>query len=320
MELRKDYLLDRYVIISESRNKRPNDFATRFQPTPLDTMCFFCPGHEDMTTAEKGRVGEPWRIRWFNNKYAFLSPEGKPEISTDNNFFTYSDAFGYHEVIVETNDHNKQLPDLTDFDLKELLKVYKSRIEELSKMPHIKYVFIFKNSGLDAGTSVKHSHTQVTALNNIPRQVQEKLDALAKFNRCPYCDIINIEKISFRKCYENNNFVAFTPYASRFNYEIWIFPKKHYLSVTQLDDWELLELAQIMKKILMKLKEMNVSYNIYYHNSPQNYINNSQVKGMHFHVEICPRMSLLGGFELGTDIIVNSVSPETAARFYRGEQ
>jgi UDPglucose--hexose-1-phosphate uridylyltransferase len=157
-------------------------------------------------------------------------------------------------------------------------------------------------------------------LNHVPRLVQDKLDAINKYSRCPYCDVISVEKSSFRRCFENNNFISFTPYASRFNYEVWIFPKKHYISITQLDDWELLELAQMLKKILLKLKELNVSYNFFIHNSPQNYINNNQVKGMHFHLEICPRISIYGGFELGSEVIINTVSPESAARFYRGEQ
>jgi UDPglucose--hexose-1-phosphate uridylyltransferase len=57
---------------------------------------------------------------------------------------------------------------------------------------------------------------------------------------------------------------------------------------------------------------------MFIHNSPQHFISDP-LNGLHFHIEICPRINIYGGFELGTDIIINSVSPETAARFYRGE-
>jgi len=40
-------------------------------------------------------------------------------------------------------------------------------------------------------------------------------------------------------------------------------------------------------------------------------------KDLHFHIEIKPRVSSWGGFELGSDIIINTVLPETAAKFYR---
>jgi UDPglucose--hexose-1-phosphate uridylyltransferase len=220
-------------------------------------------------------------------------------------------------VIVDTNDHQKQLQDLTDFEIKDLLKVYKQRIEALSAKQNIRYVLVFKNHGRDAGTSLKHSHTQVTATNHIPGFVTQKLEAVHKHENCPYCEIISIEKTSTRRCFENDSFVAFTPYASRYNYEIWIFPKKHYASITQIDDWEYLELAQIFKKALQKLKDLGCSYNFFIHNTPQQLI--EKPKSLHFHLEICPRMSTFGGFEMGSEIIINTVSPELAAKFFRGE-
>lgn len=338
MELRKDYILDRYVLVAEDRGKRHDDFKKneqneKIQNEKIESLndfekeikeCFFCPGNESLTPSEKGRIGEPWKIRWFNNKFAFVEEKGTAEIKTDNDYFTFSDAYGIQEVIAETNDHKKQLHDLEDFELKDLLKVYKNRIEELSKKQNIKYVMIFKNSGKEAGTSLKHSHTQVAALNHIPPLVMSEINAVKKFNHCPYCDILNIEKSSLRRCFENNSFVAFTPYASRFNYEIWIFPKKHYLSITEMDDWELLELSQILKKTFIKLKQMDASYNLFIHNSPEssnkNLENISELRNLHFHIEITPRINKWAGFEIGAETYINIVSPENAAKFYRGEE
>ncbi len=319
MELRKDYTMDRFVLIAEDRSKRPHEFKQENSESDAG-VCYFCPGSESLTPPEKGRFGDPWKIRWFDNKFAAIEEKGKAEIVTDNTYFTYSDAYGIHEIIVETNNHKKQFHDLEDFELKDLFKVYKHRIEELSKRPHIKYVLVFKNSGKEAGTSIKHTHTQVAALNHIPHLLHEEIEAVNKFPHCPYCDIINIEKTSFRNCFENNSFLAFTPYASRFNYEVWIFPKKHYTSITELDDWEFLELAQILKKIFGRLKTLNAPYNFFIHNSPHSY--NQQNKGMqnlHFHIEITPRISTCAGFEIGSETFINIVSPETAAKFYRGE-
>jgi len=157
------------------------------------------------------------------------------------------------------------------------------------------------------------------ALNHIPNFVMQKLEAVNKYPGCPYCEILGAETNSTRRCFENESFIAFAPFASRFNYELWIFPKKHYVSITELDDWEILGLAQILKKALLKLKSLNVSYNMFIHNSPQYFINNNNYKPLHFHIEICPRIGSFGGFEFGAEIVINTVSPETAARYYRGE-
>jgi UDPglucose--hexose-1-phosphate uridylyltransferase len=320
MELRKDYVLDRYVIISEIRGLRPvflRKEAHMDRVTDDRSSCLFCPGHEYLTPNEKGKLGDPWNIRWFDNKYPAVEPVGKQYIQTDNGYFTFSDAYGYHEVIVETNNHDKQLFDFSDAEIKNLLLVYKNRIEDLSNKDYIKYVLIFKNHGPNAGTSLIHSHSQVLAINHIPKLVREELSAAANHTTCPYCGIVAAEKGSLRRCFENNSFLAFTPYASRFNYEIWIFPKKHYLSLTQLNDGELLELATIMRQVLSRLKILDCSYNYFIHNTPKELMGHP--RALHFHIEITPRIDTWGGVENGIETFINKVSPETAAKFYRGE-
>ena len=40
-------------------------------------------------------------------------------------------------------------------------------------------------------------------------------------------------------------------------------------------------------------------------------------RDLHFHVEICPRLAKWAGFEFGSGIVINTMSPEDAAEFYR---
>lgn len=309
-ELRKDYILDRYVIISSGRSKRPRQFKTKEKEKVK--ICYFCPGNESTTPDEIGSIKKngKWQMRWFANKFPAVAPEGQSDIRTDNTFFTFSANYGYHEVIVETNDHSKQLADLSITQLKTLLEVFNQRIKELSKKENIKYVSIIKNHGKNAGTSLVHSHCQVFAINHLPKTIMDKIEASKKFDRCPYCDIINIEKQSFRRCFENDSFAAFTPYASMFNYEIVIFPKEHVKTLDEIKD--LKGLADILKKCLVKISELDVSYNLYLNYAPQG-------SDLHFHIEIIPRVATWGGFEFSTGTIINSVPPEDAAKFYRGE-
>jgi UDPglucose--hexose-1-phosphate uridylyltransferase len=315
MELRKDYILDRYVIISSGRGKRPFEFKKECSENNDDpSKCFFCPGHEDQTPPEIGRIpsGDNWQLRWFPNKFAVVTKEGDPSIRTDNKFFTFASGYGFHEVIVETNDHSKQLADLEIEQIKMLLGIYIERINNLSKKENIEYVSIFKNHGREAGTSLVHSHSQIIAYNKLPNLIKDKVQAVKNYSSCPYCEIINIEKDSDRRCFENNNFVAFSPYASRFHFEIWIFPKDHIKNITDMTDPQIWELAEILKKALSRLKELNISYNMALFYSPHG-------EDLHFHIEITPRQAIWAGFELLTEDIINSMSPEDSARFYRGE-
>ena len=54
-ELRKDYILDRWVIISPKRGKRPHEFKQE-QAEVHSSKDFFAPGNEEMTPNEIGRI------------------------------------------------------------------------------------------------------------------------------------------------------------------------------------------------------------------------------------------------------------------------
>lgn len=309
-ELRKDYVLDRWVIISPKRGKRPHELSKELSVSQKHT-CFFCPGNEHLTPKEIGRVPSDgsWRLRWFENKFAAKKPKGDWHVKTHDRFFTFADTYGYHEVIVETNRHDKQLSDFSVSQVEDVLHVYARRILALERRPHIKYVNVFKNHGAKAGTSLVHSHSQVIADAVVPNSVREKIEAMQRFVECPYCRIVEVESRSDRRCFENDSFVAFTPYASRFNYEVWVFPKEH---IARLEDVNFKDLAEVLCKILKKLKEGGIDYNFYVQYGPEG-------EDFHLHLEFCPRIALWGGFELCSDTIINSVSPEDAAKFYRGE-
>ncbi len=307
-ELRKDYILDRWVLIAPKRGKRPHELD--LNEVKHEGECPFCPGNEaKFTPNEIGRIPQNggWAVRWIPNLFAALQPEGNSSIRTDNRFFTVSDGVGRQEVIIETPRHDKQLADLSQDEIEQVLSVYARRIVELENKDNIKYVGVFKNHGFQAGTSLVHSHSQVWATALIPKDIQDKLNASSKFLRCPYCSIIDIEKKSDRRCFENNDFVAFTPYASRFNYELWILPKTH---ISRFEKLNLKSLAELLRKALQKVGRLD--YNLVVTYAPKGH-------DLHVQIELLPRVALWGGFELNTGIIVNAVAPEDAAKYYRGE-
>lgn len=312
-ELRKDYILDRWVIYSAGRGARPKEFRQEPVHAVQEGPCFFCPGNEHLTPPEIGRISAKgrWRLRWFANKFPALEPQGPALPRTDNRFFTFASNYGHHEVIVETPDHQRQLAELSVHEIADVLGVYQNRIAELGKKPNIQYVNVIKNHGYHAGTSIVHTHSQVFATAFVPPAVQEKVMAVRKFLKCPYCDIVAAEKDSERRCFENNAWVAFCPYASRYNYEVWIFPKKHLRALGDVNNLD--QLADILKRVLGRLAALGCSYNYYLTNAPGN-------EDLHFHIEVLPQIALWGGLERGSGAIINSVLPETAAAFYRGEE
>ena len=308
--IRKDYILDRFVYYAAERKKRPHDFKS-VVVKDSSKLCFFCPWNTHLTPKEIGRLEYKgtWKMRWFPNKFPAVEKKGNPKIKSKK-FYSEGCSYGIHEIIVETQHHKSQLADLPVGQIRELLEVFKLRIRELSKLKGIKYVDVFKNHGKDAGTSLVHSHSQVMALNNIPALVREECQASNKYKGCLYCEIIRHEAKSKRKIFETKNVIAFAPFASRFNYEAWIFVRQHRKTMEELEEGELEDLASAIKKVLVKLKKINASYNFYIHYSPEK-------ENLHFHIEITPRIANWGGFELSTNAVINSVLPEDAARFYR---
>lgn len=313
-ELRKGYITDRWVIIATERGKRPHKFKGE-AITKTEGVDFFAPGNEDKTPNEVYRLEDDegnWKIRVFPNKFPAETLEENYKVESHNKYFTFAPSYGKHEVIVETPD-DRQLWDLSVEEYVDVLKTYNLRIGEIEKIPHIKYVTLFKNHGLKAGTSIVHSHSQLIASSIMNQYVRRKLDALNRYDSCPYCEIVEIEKNSDRRCFENDTFVAFCPYASAFNFEVWVFPKSHLRSLADLDDSGYHDLADIMLNVLKKLKELNIPYNYFLHYSPVG-------EDMHFHIEITPRISVRAGFEFSSDIVITMMPPENAAKFYRGEE
>jgi UDPglucose--hexose-1-phosphate uridylyltransferase len=53
------------------------------------------------------------------------------------------------------------------------------------------------------------------------------------------------------------------------------------------------------------------------HTLPHNFSEQNYRHSYHWHLEICPRTSIPSGFELGSGLHVNTVSPEAAAKQLR---
>ena len=301
-EIRKAYLLNKYVIITPGRLKRPRDVKEQTVIKRTEN-CFFCPDKVDKKNiVDKISVNnKEWQVLSINNIF--------PAVTLDN-----KKAYGQQEVIIETPNHNKELSQLSEKHIKQVLEMYSKRTEKIKKNKKINYILCFKNQGSKAGASIVHAHSQVFASQITPPDVQEELqlaqDYMIKNKTCPYCDIIKKEIKSKRKIFEDKHIVAFTPYASEYHYEAWIFPKRHVDNIALLNQVELKSFAKALKIILVKLKKLDLSFNYFLHNVVSD-------KNQHLYLKIQPRDSVWAGVELGSGLVINSVPPEAAAKYYR---
>jgi len=236
-------------------------------------------------------------------------------------------GFGAHEVVIENPDHLKSTKDLSVEELSNVLTIFQDRVQDLYRDVRFRFVLVFKNEGEQAGASLEHSHSQLIATTVTPQRVKEELHGAGQYykqkERCVFCDIITQEKdVGKRIVYENDHFITFCPFASRFPFEMWVLPKAHHADFYNARA-HVADMALTLKIILNKLSRAldDPQYNFIVHTSPNRYPRRGYwhtiMEDYHWHFEIIPRIIRVAGFEWGTGLYINPTSPEDAAKYLR---
>ncbi|MFB3888145.1 MAG: galactose-1-phosphate uridylyltransferase [Candidatus Bathyarchaeia archaeon] len=336
-ELRKDYLLDRWVVIATERSRRPTDFAKQKTEQAKTEGCPLCPGNEHITPPavlvylpDNGGIKKDkeqgdfrhknWLIRCIPNLYPAFMPPKEP---SDAQRIMQSDSFGYavghHEVLVESPNHTDHPSDAPLPQLVHVINAYKDRLSELSSKPYVKYVQIFRNHGLQAGASLSHAHSQIIATPFIPRTVSEELAAAKRrwneHKRCVFCQLIEEESRTPRLIMGTEHFAVFAPFASVHPMEFWILPRRHSSNLLSLTVAETQAFAETLQATLKALKTLvnDPPYNFGFHML----LSTDAQDCFHWHLEVYPTLAIWAGFEKSTGMYINTVTPETAAAEFR---
>ncbi|HBE44607.1 MAG TPA: galactose-1-phosphate uridylyltransferase [Deltaproteobacteria bacterium] len=326
-ELRKDPIINRWVIISSERGKRPV-FLTEEAPVQKTGMCPLCEGNENMTPSEVyaiRRDASPpnspnWILRVVPNKFPALRIEGNPN-KEGIGLYDRMNGIGAHEVIIETPHHGETLSKMDAPSIQNVFVAYRERVLDLTRDKRFRYVMVFKNHGSTAGASLDHSHSQLIALPILPKMVVEEINGGREYyrykDRCIFCDIIAQEREdNVRIVYENERFIALSPYASRFPFEIWILPKEHkpYFASEDSKEDHYFYVAEALSTVLKKYDKLlnTPPYNFMIHTAP---FGNGDIPHYHWHMEIIPRLTKMAGFEWGTGFYINPTPPEEATTY-----
>jgi UDPglucose--hexose-1-phosphate uridylyltransferase len=205
--------------------------------------------------------------------------------------------------------------------VEEIFQAYRERYITLSEDPRFEMVIIFKNHGANAGTSLRHSHSQIIATPVTPMHIRHRIEEAMRYfddnGRCVYCEMIEKEKkLEERIVLETENFIVFEPFASRSPFETWVLPKRHNSTFDNITPERCKELAYAMRLIMIKLYKSlnNPDYNYMFFSSP---CHERGLEYYHWHIQIVPRVASVAGFEMGSGIYINTVIPESAAKFLR---
>src|SRR5262245_6817108 len=193
-EIRLDQLTGLRTILSPARADRPVDFGGAPTEANADARekCPFCEGREDRTPPEVwadrpsgGAADTPgWRVRAVPNLYPALAQTwdddapgaaagdaeesgfaaaGDPLRATSRgrepDLFRASVATGFHEVIINTPEHQTSLGQLDDAQLAAAVAGWRERMR--AQAERAAYLQLIVNEGHEAGASLEHTHAQL---------------------------------------------------------------------------------------------------------------------------------------------------------------
>lgn len=323
-ELRQDIVTGDWVVIATGRAKRPQDFAKgqRIKDDAGIENCLFedpvASGQEKDVLIYHRNDGD-WTLRVFPNKYPAFGKGSKKEILSEGPYFAMP-GIGYHEIVV-TRDHYRQLALMDKLEVAEVLDAYQDRYLELMRRKHVNYIAIFHNHGKEAGASIPHPHSQLMAVPVIAPYIRLELDGANNYfkhnKHCVHCVSLEHElEEKKRVVFENADFVALCPFASRAAFEVHVLPKKHSPYFERITDEQKVSLAEVFQKALKSiyLALNDPPYNFYIHTAP---CDGTDYAHYHWHIEILPHTSTWAGFELETGIEISTIQPEIAAEHLR---
>jgi len=324
-QLRQNIITGDWVVIAPERAKRPQDFMIPKSMRVLDkTKCPFCVDTAGYKSNEKIRSSSTEHVYVIENKYpAFVDDLGKASLRSfypEKGFYREKPSVGKHEVIV-LKDHDTPLPRISKEIATELFEVLRERYISIHEKEDVASIMPIYNHGAESGASIDHPHAQIFASGIIANTVGKEMTGSNRYygvnGSCVFCDIIQHElKEKIRIVYENKNFVAMTFFAARFPFEMWIYPKNHESEFQKTSKESMKDFADCLMETLQKLDKTleNPPFNLYIHTLPT-IVQNSD--SFHWHLEIIPRVSNFGGFELGSEVIIDVMSPEEAAEYLR---
>jgi UDPglucose--hexose-1-phosphate uridylyltransferase len=321
-EIRRDAVTGTWSILAVGRSRRPGALPGQVAGEPI---CPFCPGNESLTPPETwavGRQGGPpdspgWKVRVVPNLYPAFMPEAGLR-GWRRGTRVGLPAYGDHEVIINSPDHQRSLGDMDGAEATGLIQAYLERYRHFASLPRVKQVQIIINNKREAGASLDHPHTQVFVLPIVTRAIAGELhEARRRSGRgCPLCLEIEEAREDGRVVLENEGWTALVPYAARAPFEMRFVPRRHSPDFGSSGEDEIAGMADMLTRALKALSGLlgNPPYNLWLHSSP---CDGKDYAYYHWHLEMVPRIIVSAGFELATGMSLSILAPEEAARQLR---
>lgn len=318
-EIRHDPILDEWVVVASHRQTRTF--------LPPANLCPLCATNEEHAT----EIPAPdYDVVVFENRFpslALTALEVDPSVPVDPDLVERRPARGRCEVVVFTSDHDRSFSQLPVERVRTVLDVWADRTAALSAMPGIEQVFPFENCGVEIGVTLSHPHGQIYSYPFVAPKTNRMLRSARlhqeKTGRNLFTDVLAAERrLGSRVVAANENWTAFVPSAARWPIDLHLYPHRQMADMTQLNDAERDDFAELYLGILKKLDALYgkpLPYIAGWHQAPVN-----QDRDLaYLHLELfsvqraADKLKYLAGSESGMAVWINDATPEQIANMLR---
>jgi UDPglucose--hexose-1-phosphate uridylyltransferase len=233
-QLRYDALLGEWVVIASHRQSRT------FLP-PAD-QCPLCPSRDGRET----EIPESsYQVVVFENRFPSLSTGvdvDVPPYAPGAPNAELRPGFGRCDVMCFTDEHERVFAELGAERARLVVDVWADRTAALSRIDGVEYVFPFENHGEEIGVTLSHPHGQIYAYPFVPPRVRKILASVRGHREATggdlFTEILSAERDGPRVVTANEHWTAFVPAATRWPYEVQLFPTRRLPDLPALDDAE----------------------------------------------------------------------------------
>ncbi|GAB6018781.1 hypothetical protein CHUAL_000446 [Chamberlinius hualienensis] len=269
-------LKDEWVLVSPHRMKRPwsgqvedaaDDVVAADNKNPL------CP----LAQRGNGEINPDYKSTFvFTNDFPALKEEDVILNESDQNdeLFQTRPVKGTCRVICY---HPKTDVTLALMEIPEIKSVINAWAEQINELgARYAWVQIFENRGAMMGCSNPHPHCQVWASDFLPNEAVIKNRTqkayYEKHNSPMLVDYVKMElKKNERIVEKNNTWVCLVPYWAVWPFETMLLPKRHVQNINELTDYEIEDLANILRTLLIKYDNLfrtSFQYCMGWHGAP----------------------------------------------------
>lgn len=323
---RLNILTGEWVLVSPHRSKRPwqgkvESPALVQRPAYVED-CYLCPGNTRADGTENAQYDGP--IAFTNDFSALLADTPNGKVDEDELLIARSQK-GICRVICFSPRHDLTLPEMELPDIRKVVDLWRTQLEELAAVPFIKYIQIFENKGEIMGCSNPHPHGQIWASEDVPmeleKETRQQRNYFQKHGRSLLSAYLEKElKAAERIIAENEHFVALVPFWAVWPYEAMIISRRHVPSMLEFTDAERDGLAAILKDLTTRydnLFETSFPYSAGMHQMPFN--DGESHPEWHWHMHFYPpllRSATVKKFMVGYEMLAHpqrDITPEFAA-------